>query len=131
MVQDKLELVVIGSDVGALYPSLSDIEVALICYQAVINSNIRFSNINYRLLARYIASCLSETEQRFCPLFNILPRRTSNGGVKPGVSASIEKEDNWVYPNRQPTEAEERMMVATMVQIGVLVIMNTRTRVQV
>jgi hypothetical protein len=31
-VQDDLELVVIGADVEALYPSLTDIEVANVCY---------------------------------------------------------------------------------------------------
>jgi hypothetical protein len=47
LVQDRLELFVVGADVQALYPSLSDIEVAVICYIAVINSKIKFDNINY------------------------------------------------------------------------------------
>jgi hypothetical protein len=50
-IQDKSEVVIIGSDVCALYPSLTDIEVALICYQAIL----------------YIAMHMTEEEQRRSP----------------------------------------------------------------
>ena len=43
----------------------------------------------------------------------------------PGVSADPRKEINWSFPNFEMTELEERMVVATMVQIGVIVTMNT------
>ena len=46
LVQDGRDLVVTGADVEGLYPSLSDIEVAIIVYEAVMNSEIRFENIN-------------------------------------------------------------------------------------
>jgi hypothetical protein len=37
LVQDGRDLVVTGADVEGLYPSLSDIEVAIIVYEAVMN----------------------------------------------------------------------------------------------
>ena len=40
MVQDELELIVVGADVEALYPSLTDVEVANLCYQAIMKSRI-------------------------------------------------------------------------------------------
>ena len=46
MVQDNLELVVVGTDVESLYPSLTDVEVANLCYHAVMKSSINFTNIN-------------------------------------------------------------------------------------
>ena len=38
-----------------LYPSLSDIEVAIIVYEAVMNSEIRFEKINYHTAGKYVA----------------------------------------------------------------------------
>ena len=63
-IQDALDLVVVGADVEALYPNLSDIEVALICYKAIMESRITFSNIIYKLAVTYIAMNLSKIGQR-------------------------------------------------------------------
>ena len=47
VIQVKGETVIVGADVKALYPSLTDIEVAILCYKTVIETNISFENINY------------------------------------------------------------------------------------
>ena len=39
----------------ALYPNLTDIEVANLCYEAIMKSKISFNNINYRKARLYIA----------------------------------------------------------------------------
>ena len=47
-VQDRSSpMVIVGSDVEALYPSLEDIKVAEICYNAVMKTKIKFDNIDY------------------------------------------------------------------------------------
>ena len=92
-IQEELDLVIIGSDVQALYPSLTDVEVGIICYQAVMDSKVKFQNINFKKASQYIAMCLSKEEQLVSPLRRILPTRTSRGGVRPGVTANPEKED--------------------------------------
>ena len=33
--------------------------------------------------------------------------------------------DNWMYPAKEMTELEERLIVATAVQIGILTMMST------
>ena len=86
-IHDVFELVVIGADVEALYPSLSDIDVAWIYHDAVMNSKVVFSNINYKKALKYIAISLDKSEQRLSPLYRVLPRRTSKGGVRPGVTS--------------------------------------------
>jgi hypothetical protein len=103
-VQDVLQLVVIGADVEALYPSLTDIEVANICFEAIMKSKIIFSNINYRKARLYIATNMNKTDQRTSPLWRVLPRRTSRGGVRPGVTASPDNEEHWFFPAVQLTE---------------------------
>ena len=95
---DILEVVVVGADVAALYPSLADLEVGIICHNAVMNTNIKFNNINYRIAAKYVSIYLSETEARLSPMFPILPRRTSKQGVRPGVTSNPDNESSWWYP---------------------------------
>ena len=49
-IQENKKTVIVGADVEALYPSLIDIEVAIICYNAIVESNIEFQNICYRTM---------------------------------------------------------------------------------
>ena len=84
IIQNPEELVIIGSDVTALYPSLTDIEVAITCFDAVLNSDIKFLNINYQVAGKYVAMHLTPEEQRRSPLYNILPELR-----KPASSTSV------------------------------------------
>ena len=45
--------------------------------------------------------------------------------MRPGVTASPENEENWYFPGVDLTELEKRLIVATVVKIGVLIMMNT------
>ena len=122
MVQDDLKLIVVGAD---MYPSLTDVEVANLCYQAIMKSRIQFNNINYRKALLYLAINMHKTDQRTSPLWRVMPRRTSGGGVRPGVTASPDKEQHWYFPPMNLTEMEKRMVVAMVVKVGVLLMMNT------
>ena len=124
-IQNSLEMVIIGADVQALYPSLADVEVAILCYDAVMKSSIRFDNINYRKASQYIAMNLTKEEQTLSNLQRVLPIRTAKGGVRPCVSAKTDNEENWRFPLVEYTDLEKKRMIATIVQIGVLVMMNT------
>ena len=115
----------VGADVEALFPNLSDIEVANICFETVLKSRIVFRNINYRKALLYIAINMNKTDQRTSPLWRVLPRRTSRGGVRPGVTSSPDNEEHWYFPAVELTDYEKRLVVATVVKIGVLVMMNT------
>ena len=68
---------------------------------------------------------LSKEEQRWSPLNKLLPRRTSRGGVCPGVTVDPDNEENWRFSTTVPTELEEIMIAATVVQIGILTMFNT------
>ena len=126
VVQDEEDLVVTGADVEGLYPNLSDIEVAQICFEAIMNSDIKFENIDYQKAGKYVAMHLTEDEQRRSPLARILPRRKSGvRGVRPGVSSNPNNDECWTYPKGERTDFEERMIVAMAVQIGIIAVMNT------
>jgi hypothetical protein len=120
MVQDQHQVVVVGADVEALYPNLVDVEIANLCYQAIMKSRINFNNINYKKALLYLAINMHKTDQRTSSLWRVLPRRTSRGGVRPGVTASPENEQHWYFPPMNMTETEKRMVVAMVVKVGVL-----------
>jgi hypothetical protein len=67
----------------------------------------------------------NKTDQWISPLWRVLPRRTSGGGVRPGVTSSPDNEEHWFFPGAELTDHEKRMIVATVVKIMLLVMMNT------
>jgi hypothetical protein len=117
--------VVIGADVEGLFPSLPDVEVAVICYNAIMSSGINFESIDFHKAGKYVAMHLTKEEQAISPLARVLPRRTAKGGVRPGVSSDPRKDDGWEFPKVERTELEERMLVAMAVEIGIVAMMNT------
>jgi hypothetical protein len=74
-IQEEDGLVVVGADVEGVYPSLPDVEVAIV-YKTVLESGIKFESIDYQK-----AMHLSKEEHMRSPLARVLPRRTSKGGV--------------------------------------------------
>ena len=116
---------IVGADVATLYPSLNDIEVAIIIFNAILNADIKFLNFNLKVASVYIAMHLTPDEVQRSPLRRVLPRRSPKGGMRPGVSANPKKIENWIFPEDGMSEHEERLIVATTTQIGVLVSMNT------
>jgi hypothetical protein len=97
-----------------------------ICYEAIMKSKITFTNINYKNAHLYITISMYKTDQRTSPLWRVLPRRTSRGGVRPGITSFPENEEHWYFPEVELTKLENQMIVATVVKIGVLVMMNTQ-----
>ena len=124
-VQEVFAPVIIGADVKALYPSLSDLDTAIICFNAIMDTDIHFTNINYKLASKYIAICMTDEEQRTSGIRDILPKRTTKNGVKPGVTSKPENDENWRFPIKEPTDLQKKTIFATMVMIGVLEMMNS------
>jgi hypothetical protein len=81
-----LPKVLVGSDVASLYPSLDAEKVAEIVYQAVLKSEIKWTNIDYVEATQYIALNWSEEISSRSKLRRELPVRRSNRGTRPGVS---------------------------------------------
>ena len=85
-VQDfSLPMVLIGSDVTSLYPSLDANKVAELVYNAVMKSDIKWTNIDYFEATRYIALNWTEEQCKNSKLRRVLPTRRSKNGTRPGV----------------------------------------------
>ena len=92
-VQDRgAKIQVVGSDVEALYPSLEAVEVAEIVYNAVMETKIKFENIDWMEGCKYIALTSTAQECRLGPLRRVLPRKRFVPGTRPGITG----EDPWV-----------------------------------
>ena len=68
-------------------------------YEAVLKSKIKFRNINYMKALLYIAINMNKTDQRTSSLCRVLPRGTSRGGVRPGVTSYPDNEEHWFFPS--------------------------------
>ena len=111
-----------------LYPALRDLEVAAICYKAVIDSDIEFDNIEYKKLGIYLAMNLTAEEAMIHPLARVLPTRRSSSGGRPWVTGVRKDADKmWRSKEVEWTRLEKRVAVAEMVRIGVICMMNTHT----
>ena len=65
LIQDRsAKLQIVGSDIAALYPSLEAVEVAKIVYNAILETEVKFSGVNYTEACRLIAFTSTEQECR-------------------------------------------------------------------
>ena len=77
-IQDReKKMEVVGADVESLYPSLNDEVVANLVYEAILETDMKFHNINYKEGVRYLARNWSEQECRTSDLKRVLPWRAN------------------------------------------------------
>ena len=122
----KEEIIVGSMDVKSLYPSI-DIEEATQTVKRLVTKYYHtMENINAKEAARYLALALTEDRVEKLGLEEILPARKTNRGPRPGISSPevmftalnqevLDAESRLGPPAREPTEAEEIVIVATMV----------------
>ena len=133
VLQDRSDnMVIVGADVEALYPSLEDVQVAEIIYKAVMESEVKFDGVNHQEGARYIALTSSEEECRTGPLRRVLPRRRFEAGTRPGVTGTGPMgpescdQEQWVFKKGiKLTELEKRLIVATTLKKAVLMLFRS------
>ena len=128
----SLPMVLIGSDVASLYPSLDAERVADLVYKAVMESGIKWEQIDYLEATRYIALNWTEEQCSNSKLRRVLPRRRSNKGTRPGVRGTGPSgptrgdQEQWRWrPNLKLKEAEKREILARVIQIAVNVMFRT------
>ena len=81
LIQDQSKkILIVGSDVEALYPSLEAVEVAQIVYKAVMETEVKFVGVHLQEACRMIALTSSEQECRLGPV------RRYNNVTRPGIT---------------------------------------------
>ena len=126
LVQDRSSpMVIIGSDVESLYPSLDADQVAEIVHDAVMRATITFDGVHYQEECRYIVLNSSEQECRASPLRRVLPRRRYVNGTRPEVTgagpmgAESGDQNQWKFRNVELSDLEKRQIVAMVIKIAV------------
>ena len=128
----SLPMVLIGSDVASLYPSLDAAKVAELVYEAVMRSELKWTNLDYVEATRYLAMNWSEEQCNRSKLRRVLPTRRSKQGTRPGVRGTGPQgpdrgdQDMWKWrPNINLRGAEKKEIVARVVQVAVEVMFRT------
>ena len=107
---DGCRQAMVGSlDVHALYPSLDHRQSAKLVERAIIESEAKLSNIDYRAAQVYIASSLTELEVKDRGLKKLLPRRRARMGRCPGpttpeLGVEVKDPDKPDEPTSVPTK---------------------------
>ena len=130
-------LVIVGADVEQLYPSMSKKQVAKLMEEAVINSSIKWVDLDYLEGCRLIALNKDEDWCRGSKLSRVLPRRRVKagrkkaGGRKPKVTGRgpmgplTGDQEQWEFPQVTLTEEEKKLVLATIVSIMVDLLFST------
>ena len=122
--EQGVPMVIVGTDVVNLYPSLDIDRVVEDVEQAMLDTKIRWTEIDYLEAARYVALNWSEDECRRSGLGRILPRRRKSGGRRPGLRGAGPQggvrgdQEQWIFPHVRLRPAERRLLVATVVRLA-------------
>ena len=98
-------MVIVGTDVINLYPSLDIKKVVGTVRDAVLESNIKWEQNDYLEGARYVALNWSEEKCRSSGLWRILPKRRCSRGTRPGLRGEGPQggnrgdQEQWVFPH--------------------------------
>ena len=127
------DLILLGADVVALFPSLDTSEVAKEVMQEILESDLKIQEVEWKDLARYIAMNMDGSEVKNLRLDRLIPVRKYSRGPRPGITSKEAKakdtddeESKWEfpYPDAEPVDWEVTKLVAYAIQIAVEVVFN-------
>ena len=122
------ELVFIGEDVCALYPSSTAWLAGEAARTAVLASDVTFTGVDYKELRKYVAMNISEYEVATAGLRQVVPVRAKRRGAKPGVRGAgvmgphkDKNDEMWRFPKFESTDEDKQKLLAKGVEIAVKV----------
>ena len=117
------KMVIVGSDVEALYPSLDVTGCGKIVLEEVMRTSITWEDLDYLEGTRMIVLNRSAEYSRRHELSRVLPVRRKKTGTRPGVTGKGPlggergDQEQWRWPEVKLTEREKRLIVAEVVMI--------------
>ena len=131
--EEDRQMCLIGNDVVALFPSIKSQNTGRIVRKRIEKSPLKFEGFEYRHGARYIVMNRKYTGD-LKELWGVLPYRRKVNGVAPGMTGKAindRKEDDpsyqWIFPKREPTDRQKRLIIARVAEIGVRVVFENFT----
>ena len=117
--------ILVGGDVVALYPSMDVTATAQLSAQAVLESDILVTGVNFKLLAIYLFLVLGPVTMIDIGLSNCIPTRLWKSDAKALSGAMNRDMNNWQLDIDSVTYLEKKKMIAQMIKIGNLVTMES------
>ena len=117
----------IGCDVIALFPSLTSKRTGEIIRDRILKSPLKFEGFDSKQGRRYIVLNQHLTGN-LGSFRRTLPWRRKCGGTKPTMTGAMgskiddDPEGQWVFPERELTEEEEREVIARCTEIAVRIV---------
>ena len=121
----------VGSlDVEALYPSLDITRCAKVVGRKLYESDLKFTNLNWKEIALYLVFHMTEEELQEEQIRESCPRRRSNRGEGPKFTASgsklkmEERFQPWIFPEERPNPDMIRKMFCIAVRVMIIHVMS-------
>ena len=125
----KEELILIGTDVQSLFPSLSAEKTGEAVRIQFAKSNITWENIDWKLLALYVK--LHDyywKGDELDPILSYLPTRKSNMGRPPSIGTiNLEQKYSWPQIIEYIGTDAKRLLMGLAIEIGVVFFFNNFT----
>ena len=117
--------VFMGADVNALYPSMNQVATSELAFQAVLNSDIEYTGIDYQSLLVYLKLVLGDGELRKLGLGHVIPYKKEPDGSNSLLLKKNRRMDSWVIYTDKLNEKDKRCLIAAMVKTAVIIMGRT------
>ena len=125
LLQDfETEMVLVGSDVVSLYPNLEVEKVVGSIREAVLKSNIKWEEVDYREGVRYLALNWDLEQCKRSNLRRVLPIRRGKRGTRPGLKGAGPRgklkgdQEQWEFRDIILQEWEKKQIIAEVVSLA-------------
>ena len=138
-IRDDISEMIVGSmDVRALYPSLLASTSTKIITEVFMATDIKIEGINWQEAGKYLAINLNAQEVNDLGLKDLVSTRIKKGGRNPGMTTAevmgkLFREEGeetpslFHPPQRSPTPAEKKIILAQVIRIATLAVLNNHT----
>ena len=125
----RLEISMISQDVKALYPSLDWKEIVRIVGEILEETEVDFSDVDYKALGKYLAVHLSPEEIERNNLISVIPRKVIPRKVGMAfLDKDLDKDGNekwdWKGKRKVPTNLQKKKMVARTLEVAIYTLLS-------
>ena len=112
-------------DVEQLYPSLELEEITTLIREAIINSNVKWQDVDWLEARRFLELSWSEEQCKASKLRDCIPRRRKKAGKRPGMKGQHLKgkergdQEQWLFQPITLGEEQKKEIIAAVVTIAV------------
>ena len=114
--RQEQEIVVVGSDIVSLFPSITAEQGGKLCREAMLETEIKFEGVNFIEIAIYIALNYSSHYKIPADVRDLIPQRKKARGQRPGVTGSAAASESptinggqWRFFRTKFSDAEKKL----------------------